>query len=93
MRKKIFFSDLFDAEACWLETKMIADFHRHKTEQLWNTIDERFMDSRLLPATWGNPENPLYRLPRPIAGMGPLKLTFEQLWSSLRLDKSAYAPI
>src|SRR5262249_54464144 len=34
--------------------------------QLWNTVDERFMDPKYLPVRWSNPVNPLYRLPRPL---------------------------
>jgi hypothetical protein len=46
---------------------MIANFHRVRTGQLWNTIDERFMDRSMLPRHWADPENPLYRLARPVA--------------------------
>jgi hypothetical protein len=65
-REQIIASSLSDAEAHLLETAMIADFHYRRTDQLWNTIDERFMDSRWLPLKWDNPENPLFRLKRPI---------------------------
>jgi Coenzyme A transferase len=34
--------------------------------QLWNTIDERFLDPRYLPDEWDDPEHPFYRLPRPL---------------------------
>ena len=60
-------SGLSDTEAYCHEADIIADFHRGKTGQLWNTIDERFMDYRLLPLEWDNPENPLYKLRRPLA--------------------------
>jgi hypothetical protein len=59
-------SGLTDKEAYRLESKMIADYHNSQTGQLWNTIDERFMERRLLPRDWHNPENHLYKLPRPI---------------------------
>ena len=57
---------LTDEEAYRLESKIIADFHRFQTDQLWNTIDERFMDKRLLPPEWNDPENLLYKLSRPL---------------------------
>ena len=66
VQEQIIASSLSDADAYRLETAMIADFHYRRTDQLWNTIDERFMDSRWLPLKWDNPENPLYRLKRPI---------------------------
>jgi hypothetical protein len=50
IREQIIASNLSDASAYQLETKMTADFHCRKTGPLWNTIDERSMDSRLLPA-------------------------------------------
>jgi hypothetical protein len=59
-------SGLSDTEAYCHEADIIADFHRRKTGQLWNTIDERVMDYRLLPLEWDNPEKPLYKLPRPL---------------------------
>ena len=57
---------LTDEEAYRLESKIIADFHRFQTDQLWNTIDERFMDKRLLPPEWHDPENLLYKVSRPL---------------------------
>jgi hypothetical protein len=35
---------------------------------LWNTIDERFMEKRFLPNDWHDPENPLYKVARPVSG-------------------------
>lgn len=66
IRELIIASGLSDAEAYRLEAQTIADFHRRLTGQLWNTIDERCMDKRLLPPKWNNPAHPLYRLPRPL---------------------------
>ena len=57
---------LSDAEAYRFESRLIVDFHRVRTGQLWNTIDERFMSKSTLPKDWTDPENPLYRLSRPI---------------------------
>lgn len=48
------------------ERELIGDFHKNRTGQLWNTIDERFMDPKYLPDQWSNPINPLYRLQRPL---------------------------
>jgi len=59
--------DMTDKEAYQLEGKLIAKYHRFKTDQLWNTIDERFLDRRFLPADWHDPENPLYKLARPLS--------------------------
>src|ERR1700689_5405130 len=58
---------LSDAGAYRLESKLIASFHSLRTGQLWNTVDERFMDRSMLPRHWADPENPLYRLARPVA--------------------------
>ena len=43
-----------------------GEFHKHRAGQLWNTIDERFMDRRFLPDERDDPEHPLYKLPRPL---------------------------
>jgi hypothetical protein len=65
--ERVIVSDMSDGEAYRLESKLIADFHRFLAGQLWNTIDERFMDRSQLPKDWDDPENPLYKLPRPLA--------------------------
>jgi hypothetical protein len=57
-------SDLTDRAAYRLESKMIGEFHKMRAGQLWNTIDERFLDPQYLPDEWDDPEHPLYRLPR-----------------------------
>jgi hypothetical protein len=59
-------SGLTDRAAYRLESRMIGEFHKFRAGQLWNTIDERFLDPRYLPDEWDDPENPLYRLPRPL---------------------------
>jgi hypothetical protein len=58
-------SGLTDKAAYRLESRIIGEFHKHRAGQLWNTIDERFMDPRSLPEEWDDPEHPLYKLPRP----------------------------
>jgi hypothetical protein len=59
-------SGLTDQAAYRLESRMIGEFHKFRAGQLWNTIDERFLDPRYLPDEWDDPEHPLYRLPRPL---------------------------
>ena len=59
-------SGLTDRAAYQLESRMIGEFHKFRAGQLWNTIDERFLDPRYLPHEWDDPEHPLYRLPRPL---------------------------
>ena len=59
-------SGLTDRAAYRLESRMIGEFHKFRAGQLWNTIDERFLDPRYLPDEWDDPEHPLYRLPRPL---------------------------
>ena len=45
---------------------MIGNYHKQYAGQLWNTIDERFMDPKYFPKKWSNPVNPLYRVSRPL---------------------------
>jgi coenzyme F420-reducing hydrogenase alpha subunit len=59
-------SGLTDRATYQLERRMIGEFHKFRAGQLWNTIDERFLDPRYLPEEWDDPEHPLYRLPRPV---------------------------
>jgi len=59
-------SGLTDRAAYRLESRMIGEFHKFRAGQLWNTIDERFLDPRYLPDEWDDPEHPNYRLPRPL---------------------------
>ena len=59
-------SGLTDGAAYRLEAMMIGAFHRWRTGQLWNTIDERFIDPQFLPDEWDDPEHPAYKLPRPL---------------------------
>ena len=59
-------SNLTDGEAYTIEQEMIGNYHKRYAGQLWNTIDERFMDRKYLPKKWSNPVNPLYRLSRPL---------------------------
>jgi hypothetical protein len=62
-------SGLTDRAAYRLESRMIGEFHKFRAGQLWNTIDERFLDPRYLPDEWDEPEHPLYRLPRPLGNL------------------------
>jgi hypothetical protein len=62
---------LSDNDTYRLEGEIITYFHRYQTGQLWNTIDERCINPRLLPPEWDDPENPLYRSPRPLKRMSP----------------------
>jgi hypothetical protein len=64
--EKIVASNLTDGEAYTMEQEMIGNYHKWHTGQLWNTIDERFINPKYLPKKWSNPVNPLYRLPRPL---------------------------
>ena len=64
--EKIVAANLTDSEAYTIERKIIGTYHKHRAGQLWNTIDERFMDPQDLPEKWSNPVNPLYRIPRPL---------------------------
>ena len=59
-------SDLTDRAAYRIESRVIGEFHKFRAGQLWNTIDERFLDPRYLPEEWDDPEHPLCRLPRPL---------------------------
>jgi hypothetical protein len=77
--ERIIVSRLTDEDAFARESKVIGNYHKRHAGQLWNTVDERFMDPKYLPVRWSNPVNPLYRLPRPLneralrpaAGSGP----------------------
>ena len=62
----VIISNLTDRTAYRIESRMIGEFHKFRAGQLWNTIDERFLDPRYLPDEWDDPEHPLYRLPRPL---------------------------
>jgi hypothetical protein len=64
--EKMVASNLTDGEAYTIERQMIGNYHKRYAGQLWNTIDERFMDPKYLPKKWSNPVNPLYRLSRPL---------------------------
>ena len=58
---------LTDQNAFRLEYEVIGNFHKSRHGQLWNTIDERFLDKRFLPKDWHDPENPLYKVARPVS--------------------------
>ena len=77
MTESAIVSGLTDKAAYRLESRIIGEFHKHRAGQLWNTIDERFMDPRSLPEEWDDPEHPLYKLPRPLCSFfdtcGPRK--------------------
>jgi LEM-3-like GIY-YIG domain len=64
--EKMVASNITDGEAYTMERQMIGNYHKRHAGQLWNTIDERFMDPKHLPKKWANPVNPLYRLSRPL---------------------------
>jgi hypothetical protein len=74
-----------DRDAYQLESRMIGEFHKFRAGQLWNTIDERFLDPQYLPEEWDDPEHPLYRLPRPLGNpqltRGWAKSKTYQLWA------------
>ena len=59
-------SNLTDSEAYAIEQEMIGNYHKQYAGQLWNTIDERFMDPKYFPKKWSNPVDPLYRVSRPL---------------------------
>lgn len=65
INERVIAFDLSDQEARRLESEIIGSFHQRRPGQLWNTVDERFMDSRFLPEKWDHPEHPLYKLQRP----------------------------
>jgi hypothetical protein len=75
IKERIIVSELTDRQAYRIEKRLIAESHKFRTDQLWNTIDERFMDPRWLPEKWHDPENVLYRLPRPLARSIPAAAT------------------
>jgi hypothetical protein len=58
--------NLTDGEAYKVEQEMIGNYHKQYAGQLWNTIDERFMDPKYFPKKWSNPVNPLYQVSRPL---------------------------
>jgi len=64
--ERVIVPGLSDADAYRLESNLIVHFHRFWPGQLWNTIDERFMDRSLLPNEWNDPENSLYKVTRPL---------------------------
>ena len=64
--ESVIVSGLTDKAAYRLERWIISEFHKHRAGQLWNTIDERFIDPGFLPDEWDDPEHPLYKLPRPL---------------------------
>ena len=94
--ESVIVSGLTDKAAYRRESRIIGEFHKHRAGQLWNTIDERFMDPRFLPDEWNDPEHPLYKLPRPLvrssipAAYGKSLRTPRKLvasaWARLRID-------
>ena len=64
--EKMVASNFTDGEAYRIEQEMIGNYHKKYAGQLWNTIDERFMDPKYFPKNWSNPVNPLYRVSRPL---------------------------
>jgi hypothetical protein len=88
-------SGLTDRAAYRLESRIIGEFHKFRAGQLWNTIDERFLDPRYLPDEWDDPEHPLYRLPRPLGNpqlaRGWARSKTYQLWAGLHSRKAACA--
>jgi hypothetical protein len=86
-------SGLTDRAAYRLESRMIGEFHKFRAGQLWNTIDERFLNPRYLPDEWDDPEYPLYRLPRPLGNpklvRGWARSKMYRLWLALRRNPDA----
>ncbi len=86
-------SGLTDRAAYRLESRIIGEFHKFRAGQLWNTIDERFLDPRYLPDEWDDPEFPLYRLPRPLGNprlvRGWEKSKTYKLWARFHSRKPA----
>jgi hypothetical protein len=86
-------SGLTDRGAYRLESEMIGEFHKFRAGQLWNTIDERFLDPRYLPDEWDDPENPLYRLARPLGNpkivRGWTRSKTYRIWLGLRRNPDA----
>jgi hypothetical protein len=66
IEEKIVASDLSDQDAYRIEHEMIGEVHKNHSGQLWNTIDERFMDPQYLPEEWSNPVDAIYKVPRPL---------------------------
>jgi hypothetical protein len=64
--EKMVAPNLTDGEAYNVEQEMIGNYHKQYAGQLWNTIDERFMDPKYFPKKWSNPVNPLYQVSRPL---------------------------
>jgi hypothetical protein len=85
-------SGLTDRAAYRIESRMIGEFHKFRAGQLWNTIDERFLDPRYLTEEWDDPEHPLYRLPRPLGNpqlaRGWARSKTYQLWAELAQKKA-----
>ena len=52
IQEKIVAANLTDSQAYQIEGQMIGKFHKQHSGQLWNTIEERFMDPEYLPTTW-----------------------------------------
>jgi hypothetical protein len=86
-------SGLTDQAAYQLESRIIGEFHKFRAGQLWNTIDERFLDPRYLPDEWDDPEHPFYRLPRPLGNpqlaRGWARSKTYQLWASVQRARQA----
>jgi hypothetical protein len=59
-------SGLSDLAANELENRIIGEYHLLSTSQLWNTIDERFIEPQYLPPDWDDPENSIYKVRRPV---------------------------
>ena len=98
--ESVIVSGLTDKAAYRLESRIIGEFHKHRAGQLWNTIDERFMDPCYLPDEWDDPEHPLYKVPRPLvrssipaADRKSLRHTVQfALWPKLSLPYEPKSP-
>ena len=66
IEETILVCNLADDEAYRTEQQTIGTYHKQHPGQLWNTIDERFMDAGYLPNEWENPIHPNYKVPRPL---------------------------
>jgi hypothetical protein len=65
---KILLENLTIKNAYQIEHVKIGESHKANPGQLWNTIDERFLEKKYIPDSndW-EPINPLYKLPRPVS--------------------------
>jgi hypothetical protein len=90
--ERVVVSGLTDKAAYRLESWIVGEFHKNRAGQLWNTIDERFIDPRFLPDEWDDPEHPLYKLPRPLVRSSRPPADRKVSLDTLRKSVEARAP-